>query len=89
MKVVLQGAQSYSFKDNDSGRQVEGVNVFFLQKSDNPDAVGLIPTKVTLPIHTWNRVKELKFPSTVELVMEQIFTQKGIKTKVSDFKYVA
>lgn len=88
MQVKIEGAQPYSFKDNESGRLVEGVNVFFLQKSQNADAVGMIPTKVTLPYSTWDKVKQLNFPSHCSLEMEQFFTQKGVKTKVVDLTLV-
>jgi hypothetical protein len=76
------GARKYSFKDKDSQRLVEGVNVFFLEKANSADDVGQIPNKISVPYHEWDNIRMLPFPVACEAVLEQVFSSKGIKTKV-------
>ena len=78
------GASRYSFNDRDTGRLVEGVNVFFMQTASTADQVGKIPQKVSLPISAWDKVKAIPFPIDCEAVIEQQFTSRGIKSKVVD-----
>jgi hypothetical protein len=83
------GASRYSFEDKDSKRLVEGVNVFFLQDASNQDQIGQITSKVSLPISAWGGITQIKFPSDCEAFVEQQFTSKGIKSKVTSLKALA
>ena len=77
------GATRYSFQDKESKRQVEGVNVWFMQNADGENQVGKIPQKISLPIDSWVKVSVLPFPCACEAVVEQSFSSKGIKSKVT------
>jgi hypothetical protein len=80
-KVV--GAKAYSFNDKESGRLVEGINVWFTTKGDaSKNEFGEIPQKLNLPITALNEVASLPFPVACEARIEQEFTSRGIKTKV-------
>lgn len=83
LKVV--GAQSYKFTDDKTGRLVEGVNVFHLVNGDmNNGAVGLVPSKITLPLASFDKLSQFNYPIDCEVVTAQDFTRRGIVTKVVD-----
>lgn len=88
VEVILLGVQPYSFKDKDSGRQVEGVNVFFIEKkSENSEyGVGFVPKKASLPIDTLPALKGLEFPYAAKVDIDQRFTSKGVMAKIVGFK---
>lgn len=90
VEVILLGIQPYAFKDKDSGRQVEGVNVFFIEKkSENSEyAVGFVPKKASLPIDVLSLLKPLEFPYTAKVAVESKFTGRGLMAKVVGFKPV-
>lgn len=86
IKVI--GAKSYSFNDDKSGRLVEGVNVFYeTTPEDRNQGVGIIPAKMNLPYESWDKVRNLPFPSICEPIMEQKLTTKGVKTFVTGLKH--
>ncbi|WP_420769193.1 hypothetical protein ACNR9V_20690 (plasmid) [Parageobacillus thermoglucosidasius] len=88
VEVILLGVQPYSFKDKDSGRQVEGVNVYFIErKSENSDyGVGFVPRKASLPMDVLPALKGLEFPYSAKVIVEQRFTNRGVMAKIVDFK---
>lgn len=88
VEVILLGIQPYSFKDKESGRQVEGVNVFFIErKSENSDyGVGFVPKKASLPIDTFPALKGLEFPYAAKVDVESRFTNRGVMAKIVGFK---
>lgn len=90
VEVILLGVQPYSFKDKDSGRQVEGVNVFFIEKkSENSEyAVGFVPRKASLPIDYLSSLETLEFPYSAKVDVESRFTGRGVISKVVGFKPV-
>lgn len=88
VKVTLLGVQSYSFQDKESGRQVEGTNCFFIEQAPaNADnKAGFVPNKATLPVIAFDQLKHLSFPSDCEAVVSTEFTNKGVRSKITDFK---
>lgn len=85
MTLKIEGASMYSFTDDKSGRLVQGVNVFHMVKgSYESNSVGLIPSKISLPFETWERISNYPFPSEFEIVTSQVLSRKGIVTKVTD-----
>lgn len=89
IELYVVGAKAYSFNDRETGRLVEGVNIFYLNedKTDN-QSVGQVPAKVTLPFHFFDKVSTFKFPSLCKATLEQQLTAKGVKTKVVDLNFV-
>jgi hypothetical protein len=86
LKLVIEGATKYSFNDRESGRLVEGINLYYLEPKNTANSVGKIPQKITISdVSKWEKVNTLVFPSTVELVTEQILGSKGIINKVVNF----
>lgn len=47
-KCLVIGLQSYNFKD-DSGKEIKGNNIFFLDKSDSDGYTGFKTGKVSVP----------------------------------------
>ena len=87
MELNVVGAQGYSFNDDKNGRLVEGVNVFHLVDGDITNgSVGLIPSKITWPYDAWGKISSFKYPVKCEVKTEQVFTKKGIVTKVVDLE---
>lgn len=86
--ILVEGASKYSFTDRDSGRLVEGVNVFHMIEAENENQLGQIPSKITLPIESWNYLVKFNYPCTCSLVTKQILGKKGIITKVIGLKEV-
>lgn len=85
LTLNIVGAQAYSFTDSQSGRLVEGLNVFHLVKGDvNNSSVGLIPSKISLPLDLWSKLQTWTYPVNCEVKTDQVFTKKGIVTKVVD-----
>lgn len=88
VEVILLGVQPYSFKDKESGRQVEGVNVYFIErKSENSDyGIGFVPRKANLPIDALPSLKSLEFPYSAKVDVESRFTSRGVIAKIVGFK---
>lgn len=84
----VEGARRYSFKDEKTGRTVEGVNVYYKEVNEQPDAdvLGSIQKKVSLPYDSFSELQKLTFPSNCEPVITQQLTSKGIKSNVTGFK---
>jgi hypothetical protein len=88
VEVILLGIQPYSFKDKDSNRLVEGVNVYFIEKqAEKSDfGIGFVPKKANLPIEAFDYLKQLDFPYSARVITESRFTNRGVMTKIVDFK---
>lgn len=86
--IVVEGASRYNFTDRESGRVVQGVNVFHLVESEGEDARGKIPSKITLPIEAWDYIVRYNFPCKCSLVTKQILGKKGVITKVIGIKEI-
>jgi hypothetical protein len=88
VEVILLGVQPYSFKDKETDRLVEGVNVYFIERqAEKSDfGVGFIPKKANLPIQAFAYLKELDFPYSARVITESRFTSRGVITKIIDFK---
>lgn len=89
LKVNVIGAKRYSFNDRESGRLVEGVNVFYTRPADGSDEIGEVTQKVTLPIDTFPKIKSFKFPANCEVVLEQKLSSKGVVSKPVDLKLIS
>jgi hypothetical protein len=90
VEVILLGVQPYSFKDKDSDRLVEGLNVFFIErKAEKSDfGIGFLPKKASLPKESYDFFKDLEFPYTAKVIADSRFTSRGVVTKVVNFKPV-
>ena len=88
VQVTLLGVQSYSFQDKESGRQVEGTNCFFIEQApaNTDNKAGFVPNKATLPVEAFNDLKKLSFPCDCEAVVSTEFSNKGVRSKVTNFK---
>jgi hypothetical protein len=88
VEVILLGVQPYSFKDKDSDRLVEGVNVYFIERqAEKSDyGVGFVPKKANLPIQSFAFLKDLEYPYSARVITESRFTSRGVMTKIVDFK---
>lgn len=88
VEVILLGVQPYSFRDRDTGRLVEGVNVYFVEKQavEGDYGVGYLPRKASLPIDTFSTFKDLDFPLTARVEVDSRFTSRGVVTRVVGFK---
>lgn len=86
MFITVEGATKFDFTDEKTGRRVQGVNIFHLTEGSGENAIGKIPSKITLGVDHWEYISKMKFPSTCEVVIDYIFTNKGIKTKVAGLK---
>lgn len=86
MKITVEGATRFDFTDEKTGRLVQGVNVFHLTEASGDNAIGKIPAKITLGVDHWEYISKLSFPSVCTVITEHVFTNKGIKTKVSGLK---
>lgn len=76
------GARKYSFTDEKSGRQVEGVTVYHLQAQEG--CVGLVPSKISFPFALGAKIGGFTFPGKFEVETTQIFGTKGVITKFVD-----
>lgn len=88
VEVILLGVQPYSFKDRDTGRLVEGVNVYFIEKqAEKSDyGIGFLPRKANLPIDTLSVFKDLEFPFIAKVEVNSRFSSRGVATKIVGFK---
>lgn len=88
LKLNVVGARRYSFNDRETGRLVQGVNVYYLGSPENgEDTCGVIPAKVTLPYETFNKISSFPFPSICIAKTAQVLTAKGVKTNVVDLEF--
>lgn len=83
------GARRYSFNDRETGRLVEGVNVFYLSEDKTDEnSCGQVPAKVTLPYHFFDKIKTFEFPATCKAQLQQTLTAKGVKTNVVGLDFI-
>lgn len=64
LKVLILGVNRYNFTDSNSGKEVRGTTVHFVQLSEasEDDKVGFFPTKATLSYESFESFKGMKFP---------------------------
>ena len=88
VNVTLLGATNYSFKDETTGKMVEGTNVWFQEdKPDNTDsACGFIPKKARLDYGAYNQMKDINYPVKAKPVLETRYTSRGVSTKITHFE---
>jgi hypothetical protein len=88
VEVILLGVQPYSFRDRETDRLVEGLNVFFIEKSPETGqyGYGFLPKKANLPIEALEFFSNLEFPYNASVVTDSRFTSRGVVTKIIDFK---
>lgn len=77
VKVILLGAQSWSFKDEVSGELREGTSVYVspLQKSTYSNNIaGQKPVKYTLPLSEYEKYESLDMPAIATMSFEFNFS---------------
>lgn len=89
-QVKILSVSRYSFEDEKTKRKVEGCSVWFTESKEThgDDMHGYPPKKVTLPFDAYGKFATLNFPHSAVPILESRFTQKGVKTEVTDFKLV-
>lgn len=88
MKVVVLGAKRYSFADEKTGREIEGCKVHYvsLDPENEQDSKGLMPKAETMDYAYY---KELStFPGVYEASLKFEMSGKGIRVKITDFKFI-
>lgn len=87
VEVTILGVSAYSFNDKETGRLVEGCNVWFIEKDpeNNENAKGFVPRKATLPIDTFDKLKSLTFPHVAKAELTTKFSTRGAVTKITGF----
>lgn len=87
VEVKVLGAFPFSFTDDKTGRLVEGTTVWFheINPSNDERGIGFKPTKATLPLHYFDKFKNIALPTICKVETTTQFTSRGITTKIADF----
>jgi hypothetical protein len=89
-KVIVLGAKPYDFTDEETGQRKTGATVHFLvPDQDDPNSVGYIPKKTSVSMEVYESMKELQYPFEAEVVLENVFTSRGVRARVQSFEYLA
>lgn len=88
--ITVVGCNKYDFIDQKTGRAVQGCNVHHLLGTQtNENAVGEIPAKISFPLEKYATFAVWTYPTQVEVITEQRYTNKGVTTVVTDLVRVA
>lgn len=91
-RVIVLGVKPYDFEDEQTGQRKIGATVHFLapdQDEGSNGALGYIPKKTSVSMEVYERMKELQYPFEAEVVLENVFTSRGVRARVSSFEYLA
>lgn len=89
-KVIVLGVKPYDFKDEETGQRVIGAKVHFIvPDQEDQNAVGYIPKSTPISIEVYERMKQLQYPFEAEVVLENVFTSRGVRARVHSFEYLA
>lgn len=88
VNVVLLGATNYSFKDENTGKLIEGTNVWFQEEKEDSteNACGFIPKKARLDYSAFTHMKSIHYPVKAKPVLETRYTSRGVSTKITHFE---
>lgn len=91
LTVKLEAVSYYDFTDRDTNKRIVGAKAYFQEMvpEDTEFAKGFIQKNAKIDIDVFNRLVGLKFPIVCEPVLTSRFTQKGVKTEITDFKPLA
>ena len=87
MQVIILGASKYSFEDRETGRQIEGCKVHFLnlEEMDEENVTGFIPSSANMPYKYHEAVRSLELPHLAEAGVTVSFTGKKPTVKIASF----
>lgn len=88
MKVVVLGANRYSFDDEKTGRTVEGCKVHYisLDNSTGDNEIGSIPMSQSMEYSFFNKIGQV--PGIYEAVTALDMRGKKLGIKIVDFKFI-
>lgn len=88
MKVVVLGANRYSFDDKKTGRTVEGCKVHYisLDNSTGDNEIGSIPMSQSMEYSFFNKIGQV--PGIYEAVTALDMRGKKLGIKIVDFKFI-
>jgi hypothetical protein len=90
LKVIVTGATRYSFRDQDTGKMVEGSKVYFYNNDpvEEENSTGTVPNHVNMPIEMFDTIKKLQKPHLAEASLSVSFSGKKPTVKISGFKFI-
>lgn len=88
MKVVVLGANRYSFEDQSTKRTVEGCKVHYINIGNAPgdNEIGSIPKAENMEYGYFNKLGQV--PGIYEAKVQFDMRGKKIQAKIVDFKFV-
>lgn len=87
LKVMILGAQQYSFEDDKTGREVSGTTIHYIQldASTEENKVGYFPSKASLPYAEFYLFEGLEFPLLAEAKIKFDLSNKRNPIKITGF----
>lgn len=88
MKVVVLGANRYSFEDEKSGREIEGCKVHYvtMDSGEEENQMGMIPKSENMPYAYYNQLGQV--PGVYDATVTFQLSGKTLKAKISNFKFI-
>lgn len=87
IKVIVTAISRYNFTDQDTGRQVQGCAVHYLdtQTNESQDTTGYFPGKANVDYLAYERLSRMEFPQICEAELVFNLASKNKTWKIKDF----
>jgi hypothetical protein len=87
IKVIVTAVSRYNFTDQDTGRQVQGCAVHYLdtQKNQSEHTMGYMPGKANVDYLAYDRLSRMEFPQICEAELVFNLASKNKTWKIKDF----
>lgn len=87
LRCIVTGLKRYSFTDKDTGKQIEGTKVHFLQMvaADDTDQYGFVPAVTTMAYDYFDKFKKHDLPQICDAILTVQLTGNRPQVKVSTF----
>ena len=88
MKVVVLGANRYSFEEQGTKRTIEGTKVHYIDlgNSSEEHSLGSIPKSQIMPYSYFNQLGQV--PAVYDAEVQFDMSGKVMKAKIVDFKFI-
>lgn len=89
IKVIVLGANRYSFEDQKTGKQVEGCKVHYVPVSgeESDHTIGSIPQSVNMPYAYFNKLNQV--PGVYDAELKMGMRGRNMTLTVAEFKFVS
>lgn len=87
LKVIVTGVNKYDFKDRDTGKQIQGCSVHFIDLNPNGSeySAGYFPNKANVEYMMFDRLSKLELPYLCEAELSLNLSNKSRPWKIVSF----